>query len=75
MVDNNNIKRLGMIGYSGECLVGAKGERKLSSRITESERQGVRHAKLIVNGKNVQGLSHRRCKPHSLGLSMIRNAV
>src|ERR1700716_4275046 len=61
MVDNNNIKRLGMIGYSGKCLVGAKGERKLSSRITERERQGVRHAKLIVNGKNVQGLSHRRC--------------
>ena len=54
MVDNNNIKRLGMIGYSGKCLVGAKGERKLSSRITERERQGVRHAKLIVNGKNVQ---------------------
>jgi hypothetical protein len=21
----------------------------------------VRHAKLIVNGKNVQGLSHKRC--------------
>ena len=61
MVDNNNIKRLGMIGYSGKCLVGAKGERKLSSRITERERQGVRHAKLIVNGKNVQGPSHGRC--------------
>jgi len=61
MVDNNNIKGLGMIGYSGKCLVGAKGERKLSSRITERERQGVRHAKLIVNGKNVQGRLHRRC--------------
>src|ERR1700730_3635808 len=61
MVDNNNIKRLGMIGYSGKCLVGAKGKCKLSSRITERERQGVRHAKLIVNGKNVQGRSHGRC--------------
>jgi hypothetical protein len=60
MVDNNNIKRLGMIGYSGKCLVGAKGERKLSSRITERERQGVPDAKLIVNGKNVYGPSHGR---------------
>src|SRR6266566_351101 len=60
-LDNNNIKRLGMIGHSGKCLVGAKGKRKLSSRITERERQGVRHTKLIVNGKNVHGPCHRRC--------------
>ena len=53
MVDNSNIKRLGMIAYSGKRLVGAKGERKLSSRITERERQGVPDAKLIINGKNV----------------------
>ena len=42
-----------MIGYSGKCLVGAKGERKLSSRITERERQGVPDAKLIINGKKL----------------------
>ena len=70
MVDNSNIKRLGMIGYSGKCLVGAKGERELPSRMTERERQGVRHAKLIVNGKNVRGSSHRRC----ILASMIRTS-
>src|SRR5437588_1669144 len=58
MIDNHHIKRLRMIAYLGQRFIGTKREGKFSGRVAERERQGVRHAKLVVNAQDVQRLSH-----------------
>src|SRR5947207_10318118 len=58
MIDHHHIKRLRMIGHLGQRFIGTKREGKFSGRVAERERQGVRHAKLVVNAQDVQRLSH-----------------
>src|SRR5256885_14871687 len=61
MIDNHHIKRLRMIGHLGQRFIGTKREGKFSGGVAERERQGVRHAKLVVNAQDVQRLSHGDC--------------
>jgi RecJ-like exonuclease len=58
VVDNDNVESSGLFGDLGKRLVGIKRERKLSRWRTEREGQGMRHAKLVVHRKNVQGRRH-----------------
>jgi hypothetical protein len=60
MIDDDNVESPGLFSYFGKRLIGIKGKGEFSRGRTQREGQGVRHAKLVVYRKNVQGRCHGR---------------